>query len=524
MSDQSGAAAHDDPRDLPDRLSLRHSKLEAKRRLAAGEFTTLHDAQLAVAREHGMSSWAALKEHIAAEAGSDPGHALAQVRWLFGRYGEADAPGWTAPSRDELSEHFTDHFLTLLPPETAAAALGGVAAKLREDLVLIDADSLYLSAKVADLLVEAHVEPEAPHRITVLSLFPGGAPATDTRVAQPPTASFGPVPEPMPGLVGDSYAELGLVGLTAAGDWDSGPAPEPWVCSRGWADLERNVPLGPRHRFPVQGITTLVTSTAVLCLVAEGAVALDDPVNRHLRTLRLADDAVTVRELLSHTGGVDSPPPAWADSVADVADVLGPVVGCTGSRGEFAYSNGGYAVLGQLITDLTGTSFAQAATRLVLEPLGLADSWFPATAPVSPDAVRGYRLTEEGSFEPEPPRIFTLQSAGGLWSTGPDLVRFGSGWRTLLPMELAEQALRPQAKQYDSAAEIGLGWLLRRPMDAAGHAGAGPGSSASLITRPGTGRTSVVLTNRLVPVEPTNARLLRSAASVPAAEEPPSRP
>ncbi|HEX3516130.1 MAG TPA: serine hydrolase [Trebonia sp.] len=512
MSDQSGAAANDDPRDLPDRLSLRHSRLEAKRRLAAGEFTTLHDAQLAVAREHGMSSWAALKEHIAATAEAEPGHALAQVRWLFGRYGQADAPGWTAPSRDELSEHFTDHFLTLLPPETAAAALGGVAAKLREEMVLIDADSLYLSAKVADLLVEAHVEPEAPHRLTVLALFPGGAPATDTRVAQPPTASFGPVPGQVPGLVGDFYAELGLVGLTAAGDWDGGPVPEPWACSRGWADLERNVPLGPGHRFPAHGITTLVTSTAVLCLVAEGAVALDDPVNRYLRSLRLADDAVTVRQLLSHTGGVDSPPSAWAEAVTDVADVLGPVVGCSGPRGEFAVSRGGYAVLGQLIADLTGTSFAQAATRLVLEPLGLADSWFPAQAPVSPDAARGYRLTEEGSFVPEPPRIFTLQSAGGLWSTGPDLVRFGSGWRTLLPGEIAEQALRPHAAQYGSAAQIGLGWLLQPRMDAAGHAGAGHGSSASLITRPSTGRASVVLTNRLVLAESVNVRLLRSAA------------
>ena len=42
--------------------------------------------------------------------------------------------------------------------------------------------------------------------------------------------------------------------------------------------------------------------------------------------------------------------------------------------------------------------------------------------------------------------MFALQSAGGLWSTGPDLVRFGSGWRTLLPGELAEQALRPHAR------------------------------------------------------------------------------
>lgn len=507
MSDQPRAAA----RDLPDRPSLRHSKLEAKRRLAAGEFTTLHDAQLAIAREHGMSSWAALKEHIAA-AEAEPGHALAQVRWVLGRYGQADAPGWTAPSRDELSEHFTEHLLTVVPPKTMAAILGSVASKLREDLVLIDADSLQLTAKVADLLVEATVEPEAPHRLAVLAFSPGGAPATDTRVAQPPTASFGPVPEQVPGLLEDFYTQVGLVGLTAAGDWDSGPTPQTWACSRGWADLERNVPLGPGHRFPAHGITTLVTSTAVLCLVAEGAIALDDPVNGHLRSLRLADDAVTVRELLSHTGGVDSPPSVWAEAAADVVELLGPVVGCSGPRGEFAFSYGGYAVLGQLIADLTGTSFAQAATRLVLEPLGMADSWFPAQTPVSPDAVRGYRLAPDGSFEPEPLPVFALQSAGGLWSTGPDLVRFGSGWRTLLPGELAEQALRPHAQQYDSAAEIGLGWLLQRPMDAAGHNGGGPGSSVSLIMRPSTGRTSVVLTNRLVAVEPTNARLIRSAA------------
>jgi CubicO group peptidase (beta-lactamase class C family) len=319
------------------------------------------------------------------------------------------------------------------------------------------------------------------------------------------------VPEEVPGFVEDSYAETGLVGLTAAGDWDCGPAGEVWACSRGWADLEHNVPLAPSHRFPALSITMLITSTAVLCLAAEGAVALDDPVNEHLRSLRLADDAVTVRELLSHTGGVDSPSPVRADSVADVAEVLGPVVGCSGPRGEFAYSYGGYAVLGQLIADLTATLFAQAATRLVLEPLGMADSWFPVQAPVSPDVARGYRLERDGSFVPEPPPIFALQSAGGLWSTGPDLVRFGSGWRTLLPGELAEQALRPHAVQFDSTAEIGLGWLLNRPEDFAGHAGAGPGSPVSLVTRPSTGRTSAMLTSRQVLVEPTNVRLIRLA-------------
>jgi CubicO group peptidase (beta-lactamase class C family) len=513
LSDQSGTAAHDF-RDLPDRPSLRHLKLEAKRRLAAGEFTTLHDAQLAVAREHGMSNWAVLKEHvIAAEA--EHGHALAQVRWVFGRYAGADAPEWTAPSRDELSEHCTEHFLGFASPEEIARTLGGIAARLREDLVVIDVDASRLSAKAGGLRVDAAVEPEAPHRLDALRFFfLDDVAVADARVARPPTTNFGPVPEQVPGLVEDSYAKFGLVGLTAAGDGDSGPGSEAWACSRGWADLGENVPLAPGHCFPACEITTLVTSTAVLCLAAEGIVALDDPVNGHLRSLRLADDTITVRELLAHTGGVDGPPSLslWADSVADVAGVLGPVVGCSSPRGEFAYSNGGYAVLGQLITDLTGTPFAQAATRLVLEPLGMADSWFPAEAPVPPDAACGYRLAEAGSLVREPPQVFALQSAGGLWSTGPDLVRFGSGWRTLLPRELAEQALRPQVPQRDVAEETGLGWGLRRTMDAVGHAGAGPGFAASLIMRPSTGRTIVVLTNRLFTVLALNVELIRSAA------------
>jgi Beta-lactamase len=403
---------------------------------SAGEFTTLHDAQLAIAREHGMSSWAALKERVAAAA-AEHGHALAQVRWVFGRYAEAGAPGSAAPSRDELSEHFTGQFLGFVSSEALAQAMTSLTAMLREDLILIDADSLRLSAKLAGpgVRVEVGVQPEAPHRIDMLRFFPDGEPVTDARITQPPSASSGPVPGQLPGAVEDAYAKFSLVGLTAAGSGGGGPAPEVWTCSRGWADLERDVPLGPCHRFPALQITMLITATAVLRLVADGVVALDDPASRHLRSLRLANDAVTVRELLAHTGGVDSPPPAslWAGSVADVADVLGPVAGCSGPRGEFAYSNGGYAVLGQLIADLTGTSFTRAATRLVLEPLSMADSWFPAEPPVSPDAAYGYELDEEGSLEREEPQVFTLQSAGGLWSTGPDLVRFGGSGRAGRP-------------------------------------------------------------------------------------------
>jgi hypothetical protein len=92
------------PRPLPDRLSLRYLKLEAKRRLATREFATLHQAQLAIAREHGLSSWTGLKELI--EAAGHASHAMAQVRWVMSRFAAADTAEWTAPDEEELRQHF----------------------------------------------------------------------------------------------------------------------------------------------------------------------------------------------------------------------------------------------------------------------------------------------------------------------------------------------------------------------------------------------------------------------------------
>ena len=90
-------------RSLPGRPSLRFLKLEAKRRIAAGEFPSLHEAQVAIAREHGLPSWAALKRQIGEDQDSP---ALSQLRWVISRFagaGQAGEPGWTAPTSHELN-------------------------------------------------------------------------------------------------------------------------------------------------------------------------------------------------------------------------------------------------------------------------------------------------------------------------------------------------------------------------------------------------------------------------------------
>jgi CubicO group peptidase (beta-lactamase class C family) len=496
-------------RSLPSRPNLRYLKLEAKRRMAAGEFPSLHEAQAAIAWEHGLPSWAALKQLISE---SQDSHALDQLRWVIARFAGAGEPGWTAPAPDELNQHFDDRFLSVLPPPALIETISRVSADLRDgELAVLRQTPLQAYVELNGVQYIAVAEAGPPHRLTGLRGLPVGSRVRDPRVASPPVRTQGEIPAEVAGLAEQAFAELGLTALVlAGGDRAAGTQ---WVLTRGWADLDRGEALESGHRFPVPGATALVTATAVLGLVAGGRISLDGRANDQLRGIRLADDTITVRDLLSHTAGVDNPADVYADAVPDLSDLMGPVVACTGPRGTVHPSNGGIAVLGQLVTDVTGLPYARAAARLVLDPLKLTDSSFPARAPeisTGPPAVTGYNLTFEGRFEPVPARIHTLQAVAGLWSTGADLVRLGLGWSSLLPEALAHEALTPQTDPGPGHSQAGLGWIITPPGEVATHAGANFDGTAAITTRIRDQRTHVVLTSRLIPVNSIEARLLRA--------------
>ena len=503
----------DQPRPLPGQPSLRHLKLEARRRLAAGEFTTLHDAQLAIAREHGQPSWTALKQLIESRLDELGHHALAQLRWLISRFGGADTPGWAAPADGELREHLTgdllDSYLGQDLTGKAVAPFTRRDALWREELVIIQDDPLHARARASGWLLEADAEPEPPHRLTGLRMTRVGSQVTDARVAAPPVSSSGAVPAAAAETAATGFGELGLAGLVLAGGAPGGAG---WTITRGWADLDRAEPLRPGHRFPAYGITRLITATAVLRLIADERVGIDDPANDHLRTVRLADDAVTVRELLSQAGGVDAPAPAnlYARTVPSLTSLFGPVLPCSGPRGAVrGQAPGDYAALWQLVADVTGSDYADAVARLVLGPLGMTGSSFPSGWPhEDPDAVTGYELEPDGTFVPDLDDLTAILLAAGLWTTAANLVRFGTGWSSLLPAGLASEALRPRA----AATHIGLGWRLNLADGIAWEAGAGPGGSASLIVGLSDNHAYVALTNRKVPMLGLNRKIFRQGS------------
>jgi CubicO group peptidase (beta-lactamase class C family) len=497
------------PRSLPDQPSLRYLKLEAKRRVSAGEFPTLHDAQLAIAREHGFSSWSALR-HVVETPAEPDSYAAAQLNWLVSRFAGADGDDWPAPTDEEFRDHFTERFLSVVPQERVMRALAGWAGHLRDEVVLTSAEPLRVRAQVGGLQFEAAVESAEPHRLAGLRVYPIGGKVTDGRVAAPSSATMGEPPAAVLQVADEAFAELGLVGLVLSAGRGSQPPAEPWVVARGWADLDTAEPLRPGHRFPAYSITKLITATTVLRLVADGIAELDRPANEYLRTVRLADDEVTVADLLSHQGGVSTPFGLFAERVPDLADLAGPVLESEGPRGEYKYSNAGFAALGQLIADLTGQSYPEVATRLVLGPLGMTSSFFPASRPGSSgNSVTGYALADDGTFEPAGELVPTVPAAGGLWATAADLVRFGLSWASLLPEELARAALTPHSRR-PGGVQVGLGWHVNVASNLAGHPGGGIGGATSLVVALDHGQVHVAMTNRRVPAEPVNGRVMRA--------------
>jgi beta-lactamase class C len=165
-------------------------------------------------------------------------------------------------------------------------------------------------------------------------------------------------------------------------------------------------PLTAESLFPVASITKLATALAVLGLVDDGRIALDEPIASVLPDAVAAQDGVTPRRLLAHSSGLPyelddtaGPLPPGEDWPRLAARcLLTPLERPPGTR--VRYSNVGYGLLAIIVERTLGTDFAHALTDRVLQPLGV-DGYLgrlPNRSVVRVSDVRGTRVGTE--FEP----------------------------------------------------------------------------------------------------------------------------
>jgi CubicO group peptidase (beta-lactamase class C family) len=322
----------------------------------------------------------------------------------------------------------------------------------------------------------------------------------------------------------------------------------------GVADIGSNRPITEETVFRIGSITKIFTAIAVMQLYEQGLVDLDAPANEYLRAYRLVPAhrgfrPPTVRHLLTHTSGIPE--------VVHVSDLLHPCWGPIGARpaalsvptGEplpsladyyrgrlrvvvepgtaFAYTNHGFATLGQIVEDVTGTSLERYFHEHIFAPLGMADTGL-ARSQIAARHATGYVLGRRGA-KAIADRDWIGAGAGGLYSTPADLAGFiaaiagggandhGSVLRPAALASMFDAHYRPDPR----LPGMGLGFFRSEAggRRVVGHDGLLPGFVSAFFVAPDDGVGVIGLTNgssgAFVWLPTELGRLLRHLLDVP---------
>ncbi len=283
--------------------------------------------------------------------------------------------------------------------------------------------------------------------------------------------------------------------------------------AHGFANVARKIPAAADTRFRIASMTKSFTALAILQLRDARQLTLDDPVSRHVpelaRTAPLTADApaITIRHLLTMSPGFPEDNP-WgdrqlADTVPELQAFLRDGLALSDAPGvAFEYSNLAYALLGQIITRVSGQPYQRFITEKILRPLGMRDTvWEFSEVPAAKLAL-GYRGTTD-AWELEPLlHDGTYGAMGGLLTTINDFARYAAlhlaAWpprsdpenpiarrASLREMHLPAMfsGLAAQAKALDGSPQpivnaygFGLGWTFdSRGVVRVGHSGGLPG-------------------------------------------------
>ncbi|MFB9905571.1 serine hydrolase domain-containing protein [Allokutzneria oryzae] len=288
---------------------------------------------------------------------------------------------------------------------------------------------------------------------------------------------------------------------------------EPWAHAYGVATSGAADTVSPRSIFQACSISKHVAAFGALRLVDQGVLDLDEDIEKYLTSWRLpeSDDwrvVVTVRQLLAHTAGLSynwfrgfsrgDATPTSTEVLRGQRPATSPPVRATMLPGSgFRYSGSHYAVLEQVMEDVTGSEFAELMRSLVLEPLGMADSSYDQDFPRRYGQVaHGHYL--DGTPLPGGWRVQPELAGAGLWTTPSDLTRVGAevahavaGRSALLSRDLATEMITPQVPGgFGLGTSVGDDGRLRF-----GHTGGNAGYGCWLFTWPATATSMAVMVN-----------------------------
>ena len=203
----------------------------------------------------------------------------------------------------------------------------------------------------------------------------------------------------------------------------------------GFANLEWDIPNSPTTKFRLGSITKQFTAASILLLEERGKLKVEDPVKKYMPDAPAAWDKITVFNLLTHTSGIPSftgfPDYRSTEATATTPEQLvarfrdKPLEFQPGEK--WNYSNSGYFLLGYLIEKISGQSYADFVQQNIFGPLGMKDSGYDSNSAVILHRAAGYAPGPAGAVNAGFIHMSIPFSAGALYSTTEDLLRWEQG-------------------------------------------------------------------------------------------------
>jgi CubicO group peptidase (beta-lactamase class C family) len=303
----------------------------------------------------------------------------------------------------------------------------------------------------------------------------------------------------------------------------------------GVQDLESKRPVTPDTLFRIASMTKAFTALTVLKLRDEGKLQLDTPAENYVEEMRgwkypTADSPrIRVRDLLNHTAGFVTDDP-WGDRQTPLPDaefskILREGVPFTRPPATaWEYSNLGYALLGRIITNVSGQPYADTITQTLLKPLGMESSGFFVDAAPRERRALGYRW-EDDAWRLEPTMAHGAFGAmGGIQTSANDYAKWVAyvlaawpprddanlgptrrstvrelGQGSAFPRGFPQRVGHPGQGACALATSYGMGFIVSVGCDfgvTLSHGGGYPGYGSHVLLIPAKGLGVFALTNR----------------------------
>ena len=203
----------------------------------------------------------------------------------------------------------------------------------------------------------------------------------------------------------------------------------------GYTDVAKKIPATPKSLFRIASMSKSITAMAVLKLRDAGKLRLDDPAEMYIPELKahkyLTADApkITVRNLMTHSAGFPEDNP-WgdrqlADSDADLINLIkAGIANANVPSFAYEYSNLAFAMLGHIITVVSGKPYQQYITETILKPLGMNDTKWEYTQVPAEKLALGYRWLDNAWVEEPLLHDGSYGAMGGLITSIEDFSKY----------------------------------------------------------------------------------------------------